>query len=323
MTASDIRNLIANGKIEIAIKELLAYLQNKGDNDLYNAVANQSGRFQTNERSNRLGMVSAADYNRERNAITYALLQQLEEIFPDNGRDNDNGGNKHQPPANQPATDTTTILFLTSNPSNTAELQLEKEQARISGRLQDSPNYAKFRLRTKKAVTLSEFQEFIFLEKPNIVHFSGHGDKNNSEVQAILSRGLDVDETHIPQDNTGIILYDENKRNPLFVATNVIERIFRSMVKRQEVPIKAVVFNSCYSDAQAKALADIVPYVVGTSWSVKDEAAIAFATGFYFGIAQGEDIEDATDMGINQALAYGEPEDRFILYKDGKRVEWH
>ncbi len=312
MTASDIRNLIAGGKIEQAIKELLAYVQTKGDNDLYNAILTQSSRYQDNERQNRLGMVSSSDYTRLRNAVTYALLESLEEVFAD--------GPGSPPPPN-PA-DTTTILFMTSNPSGTAQLQLEKEHSRISSRLQDSPNYSKFRICTKKAVTLSEFQESIFLEKPNIIHFSGHGDKNNNDVRSMLSRGLDVDETHIPQDNTGIVLYDENKRDPLFVGTNVIQRIFRTMVKRQEVPIKAVVFNSCYSDAQAKALSEIVPYVVGTSWSIKDEAAIAFATGFYFGIAQGEDIEDACDLGINQALAYGEPEDRFILYKDGKRVEW-
>ncbi|MBL7791716.1 MAG: CHAT domain-containing protein [Saprospiraceae bacterium] len=323
MTASDVRNLIAGGKIEQAIKELLAHLQHNGDNDLYNAILTQSSRFQDNERQNRLGMVSSSDYTRTRNAVTYALLESLEEVFG-KGTDSPPPPNPKPPlQENNRDADTTTILFMTSNPSGTAELQLEKEHSRISSRLQDSPNYSKFRIRTKKAVTLSEFQESIFLEKPNIIHFSGHGDKNNNDVRSMLSRGLEVDETHIPQDNTGIMLYDENKRDPLFVGTNVIQRIFRTMVKRQEVPIKAVVFNSCYSDAQAKALSEIVPYVVGTSWSIKDEAAIAFATGFYFGIAQGEDVEDACDMGINQAIGYGEPEDRFVLYKDGQRVEWH
>ncbi|NUQ22348.1 MAG: CHAT domain-containing protein [Saprospiraceae bacterium] len=327
MTASDIRNLIAGSKIEQAIKELLALVQTKGDNDLYNAILTQSSRFQDNERQNRLGMVSSSDYTRTRNSVTYALLESLEEVFAEGaGSPPSPGSEKPQVPPSQEnnrAADTTTILFMTSNPSGTAQLQLEKEHSRISSQLQESPNYSKFKIRKKEAVTLAEFQEYIFLEKPNIIHFSGHGDKNKNDVRAVLSRGLDVDETHIPQDDTGIILYDDNKRDPLFVGTNVIQRIFKSMINRQHLPIKAVVFNSCYSDAQAKALAEIVPYVVGTSWSVKDEAAIAFASGFYFGVAQGEDIEDACDFGINQALGKGEPEERFVLYKDGKKFEWH
>lgn len=322
MTASDVRNLIAGGKIEQAIKELLAHLQHNGDNDLYNAILTQSSRFQDNERQNRLGMVSSSDYTRTRNAVTYALLESLEEVFG-KGTDSPPPPNPKPPlQENNRDADTTTILFMTSNPSGTAELQLDKEQARISNRLQDSPNYAKFRMRMKKGVSPSEFQEYIVLEKPNIIHFSGHGDKNDTTVRSMLSRGLDVDETHIPQDNTGIILYDEEKRNPILLRTNVIQRIFRTMIS-QGVPINVVLFNSCYSEDQAKAIANLVPYVIGSSWSVKDEAAIAFATGFYFGIAQGKTVKEACDLGINQALVYDEPEDRFILYKDGQKVEWH
>ena len=124
------------------------------------------------------------------------------------------------------------------------------------------------------------------------------------------------------EEESGIFLLDEDKRHAHFVNTSFLKRTFKTMVQRQNIPIKAVIFNACHSSQQAEAISKIVPYVVGTSWSVSDRAATAFAAGFYFGISNGMDIEDAVDYGINQALAFNEPEDRFLLYKDGVKVEW-
>ncbi|MCB0638010.1 MAG: CHAT domain-containing protein, partial [Lewinella sp.] len=225
------------------------------------------------------------------------------------------------PPADDGVTN---IVFLASNPSDTAKLQLSKEHSQVMTRLQDAPEPQKFHLKFKQAVTPSEFTQYLFLEKPDIVHFSGHGDRQASDVKNMVRAGRPpaTPEAGQPDEESGIFLYDEDKRNAHFVGTTFLKRTFRSMVSTHHIPIKAVIFNACHSEEQAKAVAEHVPYVVGTSWSVRDDAAIAFATGFYFGIAQGMTIEQAVDHGINNALAYNEPEDRFILYKDGEKVEW-
>lgn len=331
MTISDIKDIIASGRVDLALDAIKKIAANKGDSRTENDIILQSGRYHQNENQFRRGTVDEHSYNRTTAQIRNALLEYLDDfsdadaaflpsVKPEPG--NNGGGGQSNPDTPTPIKKETVILFLSSNPSNTAKLQLESEHASISNKIQESPNYNKFKIKLKRAVTLSEFQEFIFLEKPNIVHFSGHGDRNNAELTEVISRGLHIEsgQNTAPKDDTGIILNDESKRDPFFVGTNVIQRIFRTMVQRQQVPIEAVVFNSCYSEAQAKALAGVVPYVIGTSWSVKDDAAVAFARGFYFGIAQGEGIEDAFDLGINQALAYGEPEDRFVLYKNGEKV---
>lgn len=331
MTIQDVRDLIANGKLEQAIQAMIAMAKAKNDSSMESDILMQSGRYNQNERQYRMGTLESSAYNRTRNQINYALLDYLKEyseqdaarVHLDFGPQQDSPQLPAEPvvPGPNPNNGITTILFLTSNPSGTAILQLDKEHSRISTKLQNSPNFNKFRVKTTKAVTLSEFQEYLLVEKPNIVHFSGHGDKTNKDVVEMVSRGLQVSENQVAtKDDTGIILYDEDKRNPFFVGTSVIQRIFKTMVQRQQVPIQTVVFNACYSEAQASAIAAIVPNVIGTSWSVKDEAAIAFATGFYFGIAQGENVADAFDLGINQALGYGEPEDRFVLYQEGKKV---
>ena len=323
MTIEDIRNLIIKGKHEKALDAMLEIVKANNDDDLQNSLILQSGRFQGNERQNRLGLITSDNYSRTTNQITMALLSYLDDM-KDNGyegntdRSRDDGGNRTS------SVEAKKILFLASNPSGTGILQLEKEHSRISGEIQDSDFQQLFQIKRKLAVTLSEFQKFLVLERPHIVHFAGHGEKGHTEIKEnSATRGIETEEEEETfSDSSGIILYDETKRNPKFVATNVIRRMFNSIVKRQEIPIQAVVFNSCYSEMQSEALARIVPYVVGTSSAVKDQAAIAFATGFYFGIGQGMDVVDACDMGITQAMAYGEPEDRFVLYKDGKKVEW-
>lgn len=345
MTINDIRNLIRKGDLDKAIDALFMLADKLRDQDLSDNVTLQSSRYHKNEKDNNNGVVGSDFYARTRAQVTSALQSYLNEIsdvnvtidmpmpvdspapvpvpVPEKGITSTTGT------GNGGGTGTgdgrTTILILASNPSGTGILQVEVEHSRISNKIQESDHADAFRIKSKKAVTLSEFQEYLYDERPTIVHFSGHGEKSNPEVQDVIRRGLNLSGDtgqQAPQDDTGIILYDESKRNPLFVNTAVVKRIFKTMVERQGIPIKAVLFNSCYSEAQAEALAQIVPYVIGTSWSVRDDAAIAFATGFYSGIARGEDIRSACDFGINQALAYGEPEERFVLYENGTKVVW-
>ncbi len=339
MTINDIRNLIRKGDLDKAIDAMFMVADKLRDQDLSDNVTLQSSRYHKNEKDNNNGVVGSDFYARTRAQVTSALQSYLNDISDPNVTIDMAVSDTPAPAvADKGITSTTgtgngtgtgdgrtTILILASNPSGTGILQVEKEHSRISNKIQESDHADAFRIKSKKAVTLSEFQEYLYDERPTIVHFSGHGEKSNPEVQDVIRRGLNLGGDagqQAPQDDTGIILYDETKRDPFFVGTAVVKRIFKTMVERQGIPIKAVLFNSCYSEAQAEALATVVPYVIGTSWSVRDDAAIAFATGFYSGIARGEDIRSACDFGINQALAYGEPEDRFVLYENGTKVVW-
>ncbi|GJM34982.1 MAG: hypothetical protein DHS20C18_39830 [Saprospiraceae bacterium] len=331
-TTSEIRELITKGKLKEAIEAMINLSGQGDDSDLQNSLILQSSRFQENERSNLSGIISSGDYSRSRSRITFALLSYLDELKDVPGVQNNARGAAQ--PANVPnadaqqdgtegaESDIIKILFLASNPSGTAKLQLDKEHSKVSKKLQNSPTPGRFRLKLKEAVTLTEFLEYLIEERPEIIHFSGHGEKGNKEVRQMVSRGLDLGEDEVPEDDTGIILYDDSKREPFFVGTTVIRRMFKSMINVHQIPIKVVLFNNCFSQAQAEAVAEFVPNVIGTSWSVKDEAAIAFATSFYFGIANDKEVNAAVDLGITNALAYGEPEDRFVLYQEGKKVSF-
>lgn len=320
-----LQQLVAEAKLEQALKLAAELARAKGDSSLENTILLLTSRYNGNERDNRIGSIDPGHYGRTRNQISNALLETARELGGIGGSLPPN-----QPVADPPATTNpgpaddglTTILFLSANPSNTAKLNLDKELARVSGRLSDSPNFNKFRLRPKRAVTPTEFREFLFLEKPDIVHFSGHGDKTTTEVvEAFTRAGRDNLVKADKVDEAGIILSDEDKRNAQFVGAPFLKHAFRSLVNTHKASLRAVVFNACHSGEQARAVSEAVPeaWVVGTSAAVLDEAAIAFATGFYFGLAQGLDIRAAVDEGVGNALAYNEPEDRFLLYRNGQR----
>ena len=61
-------------------------------------------------------------------------------------------------------------------------------------------------------------------------------------------------------------------------------------------------------------------YVVGTANAIKDDTAIAFASGFYFGLAQGLTVEKAYTTGRMQAVIKDiKAKDLIVLYKNGER----
>ena len=55
--------------------------------------------------------------------------------------------------------------------------------------------------------------------------------------------------------------------------------------------------NACYSEVQARAIAQHIPYVVGMTKAIGDRAAIAFAVGFYRALGASLTIQEAYEFG--------------------------
>lgn len=68
--------------------------------------------------------------------------------------------------------------------------------------------------------------------------------------------------------------------------------------------VECVILNACQSEAQAEAIAEHIPYVIGMSAGIKDKAAIEFAVGFYDALGAGKEIDDAFRFAKN-AIALG------------------
>lgn len=162
------------------------------------------------------------------------------------------------------------ILFLAANPDGTTRLHLDKEVNKIDDCLRKSKLRDQFQFITKLAVDASTLRQSLLEEEPDIIHFSGHG-----EGQAGL-----------------VLVGQDNKPKP--ATADALSDLFKLFPK-----IKCVLLNACYAEEQAKAIVQHVAYVVGMKQAVRDDAAIAFAAGFYDGLGYGKSIDMAFELGRN------------------------
>jgi len=164
------------------------------------------------------------------------------------------------------------ILFLAANPKNTDRLRLDEEIREIEASLKFGRDREQFQLTQKWATRTQDIQKILLEdETPQIVHFSGHG-----------------------YGESGLAFEDTNGQAK-YVSTEALAGLFKLF--KQE--IKCVVLNACYSDVQARAIAQHIPYVVGMNQAIGDTAARKFATGFYDALAAGKLIETAYAFGCN------------------------
>jgi AAA ATPase domain len=107
--------------------------------------------------------------------------------------------------------------------------------------------------------------------QPKIVHFSGHG-----------------------RSEAGLVFEDEIGNGKL-VDGAAMAGLFELFADQ----LHCVVLNSCYSEVQAKAISQHIPYVIGMNQAIGDKAAIAFSVGFYDALGVGRDVEFAFKLGCN------------------------
>lgn len=172
-----------------------------------------------------------------------------------------------------------TILFLAANPRDTQSLDLDKEMRQITLGLERSKQRDSFQLVQKWAVQIDDLRRAFLDENPNIVHFSGHG----SEAGRIILQ------------------------SPMDTSQELPIQALGGFFKLFKDSVECVLLNACYSEAQAKLIAQHIPYVIGMSDAVYDAAALAFSTAFYDAIGNGREIPFAFEMAVNTIEMYGIP----------------
>lgn len=179
-------------------------------------------------------------------------------------------------PASPTTPTKTKILFLSANPVEFPQLRLDIEMRDLGEELRMSHHRDQFDLQLAMAVRTGDLMRHLVQHRPTIVHFAGHG------VQG-----------------EGIVLLDENNAS-VTVKPEVLANPFtRSAIKEN---LQCVLFNACWSDAQAQALATIakIPYVVGMTTQIPDRAARAFTIGFYRALGDGLTISEAYEFGCSE-----------------------
>jgi predicted negative regulator of RcsB-dependent stress response len=170
-----------------------------------------------------------------------------------------------------------TILMLSANPKETARLRLDEERREIEAGLERSQLREKFRLVKKEAVRPKDFRRAMLDLKPQIVHFSGHG-----------------------EGEKGIAFEDEAGKTKL-VDAEALAGLFKLFADS----VECVILNACYSEVQAEAIARHIPYVIGMSQAIGDQAAIEFSVGFYDALGAGRGIDFAYDFACESIRGAG------------------
>lgn len=101
----------------------------------------------------------------------------------------------------------------------------------------------------------------------------------------------------------GALVLEDETGNHKLVNTEALANLFKLFSG-----IECIILNACYSEAQATAIVEHVPYVVGMNKAIGDNAAIKFATGFYNAVGAGESVEFAYKLGCNVIQLEGIPE---------------
>ncbi|MCL5961308.1 MAG: CHAT domain-containing protein [Chloroflexi bacterium] len=174
------------------------------------------------------------------------------------------------------------ILFLAADPTDASRLRLGEEFREIQEELKLGKQRERFRVELPQlSVRPADISQALLDYEPQIVHFSGHGTP------------------------TGALCFENRIGEAHLVEPDALAALFELFANR----VNRVLLNACYSDAQARAIAEHVKYVIGMSKEISDKAAIAFVTGFYQALGAGRTIEGAYKLGCAQISLQGVPEE--------------
>jgi CHAT domain/Translocon-associated protein beta (TRAPB) len=162
-----------------------------------------------------------------------------------------------------------TILYLAASPRDMEPLRSDLEMRKVKERLQLSKHRDRYRIELCPAAQFDDISQALMDHKPQVVHFSGHGDKDGN-----------------------LCLEDPMGNRELVTPEGLADRF--GLCKGT---IKCVIVNACYSMRLANAMARHINYVVGMRRQIGDEAAIQFSVGFYLGLFAGQPVPDAFNLG--------------------------
>jgi hypothetical protein len=173
------------------------------------------------------------------------------------------------------------LLFLAANPKDSSQLRLDEEIREIQAKIRAAEFRDSFELVSRWAVRPLDLLQAFNEVRPQIVHFSGHG---NRKAQLVLEN-------------------DEGNSQPVSEAALV------SLFRNVKDDVRLVLLNACHSEAQGRAISEQIECTVGMTVTIGDEAAVVFASTFYGALAFGLSVGQAFEQGRTALMLQGIPEE--------------
>lgn len=162
------------------------------------------------------------------------------------------------------------LLFVAANPDVKQPLAIDNEWKRIQARLSASSCKIAIEQIDCWSVSVDDLRRLLLDRRPNLVHFSGHGQHQGGLNFTSVSEGADS------------------------VAVSTLAELFRL-----SDCVECVVLSACHSADQAATIANHVHCVVAMSGELEDQSAAEFSAGFYQGLTAGESFGVSFEIGVN------------------------
>jgi hypothetical protein len=185
------------------------------------------------------------------------------------------------------------IRYLMADPSDTAPINAAEEEANMIATLDRPVARGWLDLGGTRWGTFDAIFELLLTDKPQVVHFSGHG---NDELLAFVKEDGTMDKVPI----------------------EALLQALESTVDRDR-PVRLVVLNACWSAGHAALLIKHVDFAIGMPYPVKNQRAVDFSRRFYGGLASGETLSRAFHQARAFLRKYGEgaADNVQLFWRDG------
>lgn len=167
------------------------------------------------------------------------------------------------------------VLFFGANPPGTRSLRIDEEIREIQQTIRQGRERDNIKVETEWAVRPHDITRALIDFRPHFVHFAGHGGGEEGSFAAEGDTGF----AHV-------------------IPVEGLVQAFRAVGRE----VRCVIVNACQTERLARALALVVPYVIGMRQPVGDRSAIRFSIGFYQALAAGEPVETAFEVGKAQLM---------------------
>jgi WD40 repeat protein len=197
------------------------------------------------------------------------------------------------------------VLLFSSNPPGTDPLDLSREFREIDEEIR----YGEYRdgldLIYVPAARSVDLLRWLNKERPQIVHFSGHGTEG-----AVLLEADEADDPHAAKplrsgrdmqhaDLSGTPPDRPADRSPAGSQHGLVD-VLKSCNAGN---IQVVVLNACHSRSLASAIGETINCVVSMDQEISDRSAIKFAASFYGALAFGRSVQSAFDQAVARLKA--------------------
>ena len=145
------------------------------------------------------------------------------------------------------------ILILTAIPHG---LRLDKEIREVFECIRRAVKRDMFEVDIRTAVRRQDIRRAIAEEKPQIVHFCGHGLEDGS-----------------------LLLEDDGGQNKAITPEGLA-----ALFELHADYVNCVLLNACHSAKSAEAISKYINYAIGMNQEIQDKSAIGFTQGFYDGL---------------------------------------